>query len=71
MTHEFIPASELVTKRGLPTRQLWVGTFPDGSQLMVERWFNSDGSERAVTAAMRPRADTSVTWGPPITLESR
>lgn len=64
---EFIPESEVV-KVTPPKRQLWVGTWPDGSQLMVERWFHHDGQERAVTAARRSSSDTRETWGPPITL---
>ena len=66
MSEEFVPASGT----GPPAnRHLYVGTFPDGSQLMVERWLNEDGSEREVTAATRPVADRSVVWGPPVTLE--
>lgn len=51
-------------------RKLWVGDFPDGSQLMVEHW--PDG---AVTAAVKPSRDmarergwSDSIWGPPITL---
>lgn len=61
-----IPASGI----GRPaTRSLYVGSFPDGSQLMVERWFDEGGEETAVTAAVRFSSDRSVVWGPPITLE--
>jgi hypothetical protein len=50
-------------------RLLYVGTFPDGSQLMVERWLDENDDEVEVTAATRPVADRSVVWGPPIRLE--
>lgn len=63
---DFVPASGTEPEA---TRSLYVGTFPDGSQLMVERWLNPDGTERAVTAATRPVADTVVVWGPPIHLD--
>lgn len=39
-----------------------VGTFPDGSQILVTRW--ADGR---VTIATRP--DKWATWGAPITTE--
>ena len=64
MTESFVPASETPP----PERELWVATMNDGQQLMVERWFNPDGSVRTMTAALRPVADTHVVWGPPATL---
>ena len=44
--------------------RLLIGTFPDGSQLLITEWDTG-----TVTAATRPSSDTRVTWGPPIRLE--
>jgi len=49
-------------------RIVYVGTFPDGTQLMVERYVNRYGEEQMMTAATRPEANRSVVWGPPVTL---
>lgn len=46
----------------------YVGTFPDGSQLMVQRFLDDFGQDLEVVAATRPRADRSIVWSPPIVL---
>lgn len=48
-------------------RTVYVGTFPDGSQIMVNRWLNNVGSELRAEAATRP--SPGATWGPPIPLD--
>ena len=65
---EIVPLSILADENTAHYRQ-WVGTFADGSQLMVNLWFDAEGNERGMTAATRPSADRSIVWGPPITLE--
>lgn len=47
-------------------RRIYIGTFPDGSQILVNRWIDEDGNETSVDAATRPNVGWS--WGPPITL---
>jgi hypothetical protein len=49
-------------------RVVYLGTFPDGSQLMIERFLDDDGNEVQVSAATRPTADRGVVWGPPTLL---
>jgi hypothetical protein len=46
-------------------RVVYTGTFPDGSQIMVER-FLTDGDEVAVNVAVR--GHSGETWGPPTQL---
>ena len=47
-----------------PSPRLLIGTFPDGSQLLITEWDTG-----TVTAATRPTSDTRCMWGPPIRLE--
>lgn len=47
-------------------RVVYTGTFPDGSQLMIERFLDDDGNEELVNAATR--ADSRQTWSPPTEL---
>lgn len=49
-------------------RVVYTGIFADGSQIMVERWVDRYGREVGMTAAARPRAHPSETWGPPVIL---
>lgn len=44
----------------------YTATFPDGSQLLVTRWINDDGSEHSDAARRAKRDDV---WGPPVPLE--
>jgi len=47
----------------------YVGTLPDGQELLVQIWPESDGGDGRITAATRPVS--WATWGPPVTLEER
>jgi len=47
----------------------YTGEWPDGSEIMVQRWLDDDGREVRVTAATKPsiKAGWGVRcWGPPI-----
>jgi hypothetical protein len=50
-------------------RRVYVGTFPDGSQLMVEQLIDELGVVVKTNAARRPRAHQGVVWGPPVELK--
>jgi len=52
------------TPRSEAKYDLWIGKFPDGSELLITDWRPCDHNE--VTAARRDPNDT--TWGPPTTL---
>jgi hypothetical protein len=46
---------------------IWVGTFEDGSQILVKTWHDHDTS----MASMAVRQHSAATWGPPIIMEYR
>ena len=52
----------------MTSHRIFVGTFDDGSQLLITQWLNADGTIRSTTAATRPHADPRIVWGPPIEL---
>ena len=55
----------------MSNRVVYVGTYPDGSKLMVERWLDDEGNELSVQAAVKPVPAVygTTTWGPPMQLE--
>jgi hypothetical protein len=56
------------------TRIVYHGEWPDGSELMIERWIDDDGNEVSVTASVKESRTDGWSgsglrvWGPPLTL---
>jgi hypothetical protein len=52
-------------------RHVYTCVMPDGSELMVERFVDANGTETGVFAATRETPDTHVVWGPPTRMTRR
>jgi hypothetical protein len=61
----------LVSRLGPPpsvgNRRAYITEFEDGSELLVEEWWDETGERTVFTAATRP--EHRAVWGPPHPLE--